>query len=303
MESFEALRPRLFAIAYRMVGTVMDAEDILQEVYLRWQATDQMEVASPEAFLTTMVTRLAIDHLRSAQVKREQYVGPWLPEPVLDAPAAGVAAPDTEEHLLLTESLSTAFLVLLEALNPLERAIFLLHDVFDYDFAEVAAIVGKSEANCRQIARRARAAITERRPRFAPSPGKADQLLQQFMHSCETGDLPGLVNLLAGDVVLWTDSGGKVTAARHPVAGAKKVASLLLGLTRRLPPASEVRRAPVNGQPGLVYLVEGELHAVFSFDYADDRIQVIHVIVNPDKLRHVADELGVPVRDPDKEQR
>jgi RNA polymerase sigma-70 factor (ECF subfamily) len=292
-ESFEALRPRLFGVAYRMVGTAMDAEDILQEAYLRWQATDQTTVVSPQAFLTTMVTRLSIDHLRSAQVKREEYVGPWLPEPILAADAPEAQGDEAGDHLLLLESLSSAFLVLLESLNPVERATFLLHDVFEYDFAEIAPIVGKNEANVRQIARRARAAISARRPRFEPSPAKRDQLLHQFMQSCEQGDLPGLLNLLAGDIVLSSDGGGKVAAARNPIHGPEKVAALILGLMRRRAPDSELRLATVNGQPGVIYVEEGQVRVVMSLHCSDDHIQTIHAVANPDKLHHVAAQLGI----------
>jgi RNA polymerase sigma-70 factor (ECF subfamily) len=290
-EVFESLRPRLFGVAYRMVGVAMDAEDILQEAYLRWQAADQTAVASPQAFLTTMVTRLAIDHLRSAQVRREEYVGPWLPEPILADHAPEAMDDEADEHVLLLESLSSAFLVLLESLNPVERATFLLHDVFDYDFAEIAPIVGKSEANVRQIARRARAAVSARRPRFEPLPAKRDRLLHQFIQSCEQGDLPGLLNLLAGDIVLSSDGGGKVAAARHPIHGPEKVAALLLGLTRRRAPNSELRAATINGQPGLIYVEAGKVRTVVSLHCSDDHIQAIYAVSNPDKLRYVAEQI------------
>lgn len=293
METFETLRPRLFGIVYRMVGSAMDAEDILQEAYLRWQATDQAAVASPQAYLTTMVTRLAIDHLRSAQVRREEYVGPWLPEPVLVADAPEAVDDLAGEHAVLVESLSSAFLVLLESLNPVERAVFLLHDVFDYDFAEIASIVGKSEANCRQIARRAREAINARRPRYEPSPAKRDRLLHQFIQTVEQGDLPGLVGLLSKDIVLWSDGGGKAVAALRPIYGPEKVATFMLALARLVQPGDEVRVTTVNGQPGLLYLDQGRLRTVLSFHIGEGQVQAIHIVVNPDKLKPIADQLGV----------
>jgi RNA polymerase sigma-70 factor (ECF subfamily) len=292
METFEALRPRLFGVAYRMVGSAMDAEDILQEAYLRWQATDQTTVASPEAYLTTMVTRLAIDHLRSAQVRRETYVGPWLPEPVLAAEPAEPA----RDPLLLAESLSSAFLVLLEALNPVERAVFLLHDVFDYEFAEIAPVVGRSEANCRQIARRARQAITARRPKYEPSRPARDRLLAQFMQTCDQGDVPGLVSLLADEIVLWSDGGGKVAAARHPIEGAAKVAAFMVGLMRKRPPGGRLYPAPINGQPGLLYAEAGEVRVALSLHCGAGRIQAIHIVANPDKLRHLARHVDLDTR-------
>lgn len=289
MEGFEALRPRLFGVAYRMVGSAMDAEDILQEAYLRWQATDQSAVASQEAFLVTMVTRMAIDHLRSAQVQRETYVGPWLPEPIIAADPPQEAG----DPLLLAESLSSAFLVVLESLNPVERAVFLLHDIFDYSFDEIAPIVGKSAANCRQIARRARQAIHERRPRFAPSPDQRERLLHQFLQTIEQGDMPGLVSLLADDIVVHSDGGGKVTAARRPVRGTEKVATLLLWLMEQRAPGSIVEPIQLNGQPGFVYIVEGRVTAASMLTLSEEKVQAIHVVVNPDKLAYLSRQMGI----------
>jgi RNA polymerase sigma-70 factor (ECF subfamily) len=288
MEEFETLRPRLFGVAYRMVGSAMDAEDILQEAYLRWQATDQSAVACPAAFLVTMVTRMAIDHLRSAQVQRETYIGPWLPEPILAA-----QAPESGDPLLLAESLSTAFLVVLESLNPVERAVFLLHDVFDYDFEEIAPMVGKSAANCRQIARRAREAIRARRPRFEPSTTEHERLMQQFLEAAQEGDLPGLVNLLADDIVLQSDGGGKATAVPRPIHGAKRVAAFILALARLREPGSITEAVTLNGLPGLVYVVEGEIRSALLFTLGEGRMQAVHAVVNPDKLAYLSRQLGI----------
>ncbi|HEY7068154.1 MAG TPA: RNA polymerase sigma-70 factor [Chloroflexota bacterium] len=282
-ERFAEYRPLLFSIAYRMLGSVMDAEDVVQDAFLRWQQAAAAEVESPKAYLSTIVTRLCLDHLRSARVQREQYVGPWLPEPLVVE-----QEPDVADTAALHESLSMAFLVLLESLTPLERAVFLLHDVFGYDFAEVARVVGKSEANCRQLARRARSYVEARRPRFEPSRAEQDRLTAQFLRACNTGDLPGLVATLADDITLWTDGGGKVQAARNPIHGADAVARFILGALRKAPPGLDFRPAPVNGQPGVVSYVDGRPFGVVLFDIARGRIQGLRFVVNPDKLQHLA---------------
>lgn len=282
-EPFDEYRPLLFAIAYRMLGSVMDAEDVVQEAYLRWQGTAASAVESPKAYLSTIVTRLCIDQLRSARVQREQYVGPWLPEPLV-----GDAAPDVAETSALHESLAMAFLVLLESLTPVERAVFLLHDVFAYDYGEIASIVGRTEPNCRQLARRARGFLAERRPRFDASREQQEQLTRQFVHACTTGDLPALVATLADDVTVWSDGGGKVNAARNPIHGADAVARLMIAIVRKAPAGLDTRATRVNGQPGLVSYLAGQPFAVLLFDVAGGRIQGIRVVVNPDKLQRLA---------------
>ena len=276
-EIFAAYRPLLFAIAYRMLGSVMDAEDIVQETYLHWQKRGEAVVASPKAFLSTIVTRQSINHLNAARVQRETYLGPWLPEPVIAEGESAMA-----ETTALHESLSMAFLVLLESLTPIERAVFLLHDVFAYDFHEIARIVGKGEANCRQIARRARQQIQARRPRFDPDPVHREQLTLQFIAACDDGDLAGLLATLANDVTLWTDGGGKMTAALRPIAGAEQVAAFILGIMRKIPSANQ--RALVNGQPGLT-IMTARGASVLTLDIVDGKIQAIRVVANPDKLR------------------
>ena len=279
-ETFDTYRPLLFAIAYRMLGSVMDAEDIVQEAYLHWQRRGDIVVASPRAFLSTIVTRQSINHLHAARVQRETYPGPWLPEPII---AEG--EPDVADTTVLHESLSMAFLILLESLTPVERAIFLLHDVFAYDFHEIASIVGKGEANCRQIARRARRQIQARRPRFDPDPIHREQITRQFIAACTDGDLSGLLAMLANDVTLWTDGGGKMTAALRPVVGAEHVAAFILGIMRKIPYTT--RRTTVNGQPGLTIMTERGT-SVLTLDIVDARIQAIRVVANPDKLRALA---------------
>jgi RNA polymerase sigma-70 factor (ECF subfamily) len=278
-ETFDTYRPLLFAIAYRMLGSVMDAEDIVQETYLHWQRRGDIVVASPKAFLSTIVTRQSINHLNAARVQRETYPGPWLPEPII---AAG--EPEMADTTVLHESLSMAFLVLLESLTPVERAIFLLHDVFAYDFHEIAAIVGKGEANCRQSARRARQQIQARRPRFDPDPVHREQLTQQFIAACYGGDLSGLLATLANDVTLWTDGGGKMTAALRPIVGAEQVAAFILGIMRKIPSVIHPQRTMVNGQPGLTIMTERGA-SVLTLDIVDGQIQAVRVVANPDKLR------------------
>ena len=282
VEEFNRHRPLLFAIAYRMLGSVMDAEDMVQETFLRWQRASADEVRSPRSFLTTVVTRLCLDHLRSARVQREQYVGPWLPEPLLTE-----HAPDVAETAALGESLSLAFLTLLESLNPVERAVFLLHDVFGYEFEEIAPIVGKSAANCRQLARRARAHVAARRPRFDPSPEQQERLTRQFVRACAEGDLPALVATLADDITLWSDGGGKVAAARRPVHGAVNVGRFLLGVIAKAPGTVVPRVTRINGQPGIVVYLESQPISVLALDVVDGRIGAIRIVVNPDKLRAV----------------
>ncbi|HET8627891.1 MAG TPA: RNA polymerase sigma-70 factor [Thermomicrobiales bacterium] len=278
-EIFARQRPHLFAIAYRMLGSVQDAEDVVQEAYLQWQRRADGVVASPRSFLSTIVTRQSINHLNAARTRRETYPGPWLPEPIVSE-----GEPDLAETAALHESLSMAFLALLERLTPVERAIFLLHDVFAYDFHEIAGIVGKGEANCRQIARRARRQIQAGRPRFDPDPARREQLTRQFIAACNDGDLDGLLATLAADATLWTDGGGKATAALRPVVGAERVAAFILGIMRKVPGTVQ-RRAMVNGQPGFTVTTAEGGAAVLTLDIADGRIQAIRAIANPDKLR------------------
>lgn len=279
---FDEYRSLLFSIAYNMLGSVMDAEDMVQETFLRWRHVDTADVQSPKSYLATTVTRLCMDHLRSARVRREKYVGPWLPEPLLAERATG-----TGDTIALAESLSMAFLVLLERLNPVERAVFLLRDVFDYDYAEIAGIVDKSEVNCRQIASRARRRVKAQRPRFDPSPEEQEELTIQFMQTCANGDMSGLVDLLGDEVTLWTDGGGKAVAALKPIHGARRVAQFVLGIIRKAPPNLVARRAWVNGQPGLIIYAESRPINVLTLAVVEGRIHSIHIVANPEKLEHV----------------
>lgn len=283
LEVFNQHRSLLFSIAYRMLGSVADAEDMLQDTFMRWQETFDTQVESPKAFLVTIISRLCINHLQSARVKREQYFGQWLPEPLLTMPAS-----DPFAATGIDESLSMAFLLLLERLTPVERAVFLLREVFDYEYAEVARMLGQSEANCRQILRRAKQHVTEERPRFDVSPQEQQRLLQEFLEATSLGDMQGLLALLSKDVVLYTDGGGKATAVPNPVYGADRVARFFLGAREKLLPKDLVRRfAKINGQPGIVAYHHGRVFGVFIMDVVEGCIRNIYIVSNPDKLERL----------------
>ena len=284
---YEELRPYMFAIAYRMVGSVSDAEDIVQEAFLRFhRATSEGEVVeSPKAYLSAVTTRLGIDHLRSARVRRESYVGQWLPEPLLTDEGADVA-----QHAETADSLSLAFLVLLESLSPVERAVFLLREVFGYGYDEIARVVGKSEDNCRQIAVRARRQVDAKKPRFEASRQRKEELARRFFAAAAEGDAEGLLGLLAADVVAYGDGGGKAPAFPQPVFGRERVTRLLLGGSERARQlrVSSLQPAEINGQPGAVFFdPEGQPVLVVSLDIADDQVQAVRAVSNPDKLSHV----------------
>jgi RNA polymerase sigma-70 factor, ECF subfamily len=287
---FEEHRQLLFGIAYRMLGTVMDAQDMVQDTYVRWQQAAPEEIRSPRAWLTTVITRLCINHLQRARVQREEYVGPWLPEPIVDEVGVNPA-----ENAQLADTLSLAFMVLLETLTPTERAVFILREGFDREFAEIAGIVEKSEANCRQILTRARKRIYERRPRFAASPEDAENLIAPFMQAVRNGDLEALLATMASDVVLVADGGGKARALPRPLHGAEPVAKLLINVTRQVDARTENRRQViVNGLPGFVFVGGDGLPRVMAFGIQNNLIQALFVIANPDKLRHLLE----PKRNP-----
>ena len=279
-DEFDRHRSALFGLAYRMLGSVMDAEDILQEAFLRWQNTPESEVRSPKAYLTTIVTRLCVDHLRLAHVQREEYVGAWLPEPLLQS-----SANDPARLVELDESISTAFLVLLESLSPLDRAVFLLHEVFNYTFAEIADMVERTPADCRQIGHRARQRLMQGRARFEVEAETVEEVVQQFLSACLGDDMPGLLALLAPDITLTSDSGGKVSAVRNILAGPDRVALLLLGVFRRWSSSRAYYVATVNGQPALIACEDGHPVGVTTFDMHDSEIHAIYQVLNPDKLK------------------
>jgi RNA polymerase sigma-70 factor, ECF subfamily len=286
-DAYEDLRPLLFSIAYRMLGSVSDAEDVVHEAFVRYQRAlaDDVAVESPKAWLSAVVTRVAIDHLRSARVKRETYVGEWLPEPLVTDDGAG----DPAAIVAQADSLSMSFLVLLERLTPVERAVFLLHDVFDYDFEEVGRIVKRTPATCRQHAVRARRFIADSRPRFDASESERDELVSRFIAAAGRGDVGSLIEALAEDVIVQGDGGGKVPQWSAPIVGADKVARMFAGLGRqvgRIGASFEQHR--INGQPGVIFRgPKGGVMAVMSFEVVDGRVTSIRSIVNPDKLRHL----------------
>jgi RNA polymerase sigma-70 factor (ECF subfamily) len=285
-EAYEDLRPLLFSIAYRMLGSVVEAEDVVQEAFVRYgRALDrENEIDSPKAYLSAVTTRLAIDQLRSARVRRETYIGEWLPEPLLTDEGAD-AARIAED----ADSLSTAFLLVLERLSPVERAVFLLHDVFDYGYGEIAPIVGKTEANTRQLAVRARRHVEENRPRFQVSRRERERLAERFFDAVEEGEVDDLVAVLAADVEVHGDGGGRAPSWRQPIVGRDRVVRLLLGLRDQLRALDvEVRRTELNGQSGAMFLDRGgRVISVFMLEIVDGAVQTVRGIVNPDKLAHL----------------
>ena len=275
-ETFVELRPRLFGIAYRMLGSVSDAEDVVQEAYLRWQRASSVD--NPEAFLTTVVVRLSLDELRSSRKRRESYVGPWLPEPLL------VDDRDPAEVAELADSLSMAFLVVLEALTPAERAAFLLHEVFGYGYDEIAAMLDKQPAACRQLVSRARRSVGERRQRYDADRRQGHELAARFMTACATGDVDDVMALLSDDATLWTDGGGVVKAARRVIVGARKVARFLIAVAPTLPPTAALHDAAVNGQPGTVVTDGDAVIMTIAYDIIDGVIVGVRAVSNPEKL-------------------
>jgi RNA polymerase sigma-70 factor (ECF subfamily) len=280
------LRPLLFSIAYRMLGSASDAEDVVQEAYIRLEGRERegLTVHSERAYLTTVTTRLAIDQLRSARARRETYVGPWLPEPLLTS-----GRDETADVAEMADSLSMSFLVLLETLSPVERAVFLLREVFDYGYDEIAEVVEKSEANCRQIFVRARRHVDDGRPRFEATERERNRLADRFFAAVEEGEVDGLVDMLAADVVFYGDGGGKGQGLPQPVYGRDKVVRLVSGFAANFGPLGvQVRRAEVNGQPGVLVLdAEDRLISVLTLDIVDGAVQTLQSVVNPDKLGHL----------------
>lgn len=280
MEEHEELRPYLFAIAYRMLGSVTEAEDIVQEAFLRYHEAGA-EAESPKAYLATVTTRLAIDHLRSARARREVYPGEWLPEPLVDDDAA--------RHAETADSLSLAFLHLLEKLSPVERAVFLLREVFDYPYDEVARIVGKSPDNCRQILARAHRHIEDGRRRFEVSREEREEVARRFVAAWEDGDTEGLVELLAADATVYGDGGGKAPSVPEPLVGAERVAKALIGWGRLAWSRGLAHRpALVNGEPGIVFHdTGGRVAWVAELEIADGVVVAVRSILNPDKVAHI----------------
>src|SRR5262245_6427068 len=286
-DPFEEYRSLLFAVAYRMLGSAMEAEDIVQEAYLRYRATPPQSIGTLKSFLTTIVHHLCINHLKSAREQRETYVGPWLPEPIITGDGASLLSP--LRQITDRESISMAFLVLLESLSPLERAVFLLREVFDYEYAEIAQITGRDQAACRQLFSRAKKHIREHRPRFPASPEAHAKMVGRFMDACLAGDLDGLMSLLAEDVTGWSDSGGKVPGAvRYPVQGRDKVARVMIGQLSRAPEGTTFEMIEANGLPALLMRVMGQIVGVLTLEVEGEVIRAVRAVANPDKLAHLS---------------
>ena len=283
---FEGLRRRLFGIAYRMIGTTADAEDIVQEAYLRWHQADIEEIRSAEAWLVSVVTRLSIDKLRKASVEREKYIGPWLPEPLIASPA-----PTPEKELETKSDLSMAYMVLLERLTPVERAAFLLHDVFDCAYPLIANILRKSEAACRQVVHRARQRVRSGQSRFKADEAARRSLINQFMAAADAGDDVTLLSLFSKDATLTSDGGGVVPAARKVVHGRSRIARLYLLLAKKLGTRLRKEILTINGEPGLVMYLDGVPLATVSFETDSNSITALYTVLNPQKL-HGLTSLG-----------
>jgi RNA polymerase sigma-70 factor (ECF subfamily) len=290
LRTFRELTPLLRSIAYRMLGSASDADDLVQEAFLRWEGASEQEIRSPKAFLTTIVTRLAIDARKSAASRHESHVGTWLPEPTSEAPSA-----EPDASTAFAESLSVAFLVLLESLSPVERAIYILHAAFDLEYAEIAPIVGKSEDNCRQIARRAAAALGARTPRFSPSREERHRLATAFAVATRAGSLDNLASLFADDIELWSDGGptagarfGTTRVARKPIVGKRAVTRFISAASAGAPEGFEPRLAEINGEPGIVGIVDGRVVSAITFVVEDGLIRTIYIVADPEKLSRIS---------------
>jgi RNA polymerase sigma-70 factor (ECF subfamily) len=286
-QAFEQYRGLLFGIAYRMLGSATEAEDIVQEAFVRWLQAGDEQVQSPKAYLSAIVVRLCINQAESARARREVYVGSWLPEPIRTSDHL-----DLVETAMLGETLSFAFLVLLQRLGPLERAVFLLREVFEYDYAEIAEIVGKSEANCRQILRRAHQHLDQHRPRFDVSREQQTRLTEQFLRASTGRDMQGLLNLLTEDIVFIGDGGGKVPIAHKPVRGPDKVARGTTGGLRFFSPQMQTRLEEVNGQPAIIGSLDGHPVGVLMCEIEGERIRRIYAVVNPEKLHWLGEQVA-----------
>jgi RNA polymerase sigma-70 factor (ECF subfamily) len=283
---FEEHRPVLTGVAYRMLGRIADAEDVVQEAWLRWSAQARDDVREPRGYLVRTTTRLAIDRLRHVQSRRESYVGPWLPEPI--ATDFGPSVPDTAEQAVLADSVSLAVLVVLESLSPLERAVFVLREAFGFPYAEIATTLDKSEAAVRQLAGRARKHVDERKHRYDVDPAECRDLTERFLSAAAGGDLAGLLSLLAPDVRLVGDSGGKSKAPLRVIESADKVGRFLVAVSQEPIPDVEIRLVELNGAPALIVLSGGKPDTVLQVEVLDGRIQCVYIIRNPDKLAALA---------------
>jgi len=288
MDQIQTYQPLLFSIAYRMTGYASQAEDIVQDAYLRYQQADRAAVQSPKAYLTTIVTNLSLNYLKSAHAQREEYIGVWLPEPILTSQPESESLEETYEQ---QETISLAFLVLLEALTPPERAVFLLHEVFDYSFAEIAEIIEKTPENCRQLFHRAKSHVAEKRHRVSVESANQRQLTESFVAACKSGDLATLTKLLASDVTAWADGGGKVRASLYPIAGQELVAKRFISLMHRVPADNVLFIEEINGAPAILSWSDGHLNWVQTLDIHDNVIVGLHTLLNPDKLAFLQRQL------------
>ena len=294
-EVFEAHRDLMFAVAYRMLGSIADAEDAVQDAWLRWSAEPRADVASPRAYLSRVIANTSLNRLRSARARRETYVGPWLPEPLLTE-----AGPDAEERAELAESVSVAMLVVLESLTPDERAVFVLREVFGFSFAEIGAALGRSDAAVRQLAHRAREHVQARRPRFEVDWDQQREVTERFLAAAAGGDLAGLVTVLAPDVTLLTDGGGKARAAMRPITGADKVARFVAAIATRPYMGIEIADmsivdAEINGTPGRLIMAGSRPVAALTLTVSGDRVTAIQLLSNPDKLTALAAGRTLPL--------
>jgi RNA polymerase sigma-70 factor, ECF subfamily len=289
MDHIHTYQPLLFSIAYRMTGYASQAEDIVQDAYLRYQQADQAAIQSPKSYLTTIVTNLSLNYLKSAQRERKEYIGIWLPEPILTSLPKGESPEKKYEQ---QESISIAFLVLLERLSPPERAVFLLHEVFDYSFTEIAEIIEKTPEHCRQLFHRAKSHIAEKRHRVSVSPANQRQLTESFVAACKSGDLATLTKLLASDVTAWADGGGKVRARLSPISGQERVARrFMIALMHRVPADNVLFIEEINGAPAILSWSDGHLNWVQTLDIRDNVIVGLYTLVNPDKLAFLQRQL------------
>jgi RNA polymerase sigma-70 factor (ECF subfamily) len=285
-EAIHAHRPVLQAIAYRMLGSMAEAEDAVQETFLRWHRQDQAqqlsEIREPKAWLITTLTRHCIDRLRAAKAQRESYVGMWLPEPVVEEPAV-----EPVDRLELAETLSMALLMMLERLSPDERAAFLLHEVFETDYPDVARILGKTEAACRQLVHRAKERVKAGKPRFTPSRAEQEKVMEGFKRAVASGDVAGLAALFSTDATLYSDGGGKAAATLNPIFGAEKIARFFIGVRDKQPEGARIEPRIVNGSLGYVVTVGDTVLQASHFEFDGDRITAVHIVRNPDKLKHL----------------
>jgi len=291
-DTFEVHRQKLFGVAYRMLGSATEAEDVVQDAWLRYDAVAKDSIRSPEAFLTTIVTRLCLDRLKSARATREEYVGPWLPEPLLTDGRAG-----PEQSAALAESVSLAFMVLLETLTPEERAAFLLREIFEYDYESIAEMLKTTPANCRQLFHRAKVHLQDRKPRFREDTRRKHELVGRFLAALRDGDAAGFTSVLTADVALWSDGGGKVLAARRPIFGRDHVIQLMVGIRRTASSMGydltqlAMQIVDVNGELALALRFAGRVDSIYTFEFAADGITALRIIRNPDKLRYIAQQL------------